>query len=70
MRTKLITMMINALLLALSPELLKTAVDGLLDIIEDAVGKSTSTIDDKIVLPLVAMIRNTFDIPDNDAPTP
>lgn len=73
MKIRLITMMINTLLHALSPELLKTAVDGILDLVETAVEKSPSEIDDKIVLPLVAMIRNTFDIPDNDIlppPTP
>lgn len=70
MRVKLITMMINTLLMALSPELLKTAVDALLDIIENAVAKSPTTIDDKIVLPLVSLIRDTFGIDDNDVPAP
>ena len=66
MRNKLITMLINTLMMALSPELFKTAADALLDTIENAVAQSPTDMDDKIVLPLVGLIRTSFDIPDND----
>ena len=66
MKQILITQLLNVMMAMLSPELLKTAVDKILDIVEDAVAKSPNTVDDTVVLPLVAMIRKTFDIPDND----
>jgi len=66
MKAKIIGMVVGQLLALLSPDLLKNAVDQLLDFIEDRVLGSASPIDDAIVIPLCDMIRKAFDIPDND----
>lgn len=62
----LIGRLVSALIAMLPKDIAKKAVDALLDKIEDAVVASSSPIDDKIVLPLCKLIRNTFDIPDED----
>jgi len=66
MKTQLFTLLIQALLSVLSPELLKKFADMVLDFAEDYVLGTKSTIDDAIVLPICALIRKTFDIPDSD----
>ena len=66
MKAKIIGIVVGQLLELLSPNLLKQAVDQLLDFIEDRVLGSASPIDDAIVIPLCDMIRKAFDIPDND----
>jgi hypothetical protein len=52
----------------LTPENLKLFVDAGLDAIENFVEKSETDVDNKIILPMCKLIRNTFDIPDNDEP--
>ena len=66
MKNKFLLWLVEQLLKMLSPELLKEAIDGLLDFIEDKVADSETVIDDKLVLPIVAMIREAFNIPDED----
>lgn len=66
MKTQLISMLVSALLSMLSPELLKKFADMVLDYAETYVLGTASTLDDRIVLPICNMIRQTFDIPDND----
>ena len=50
----------------MSPEILKKGLDGLLDTIEEAVGKTENTVDDIVVLGICQQIRRAFDVPDND----
>ena len=69
MKTKILTMLLEYLLSALTPELMRKAIDQLLDIAEQAAADSENKVDDAIVLPLCAMIRESFDIPDNDKKT-
>jgi hypothetical protein len=66
MKAKIIGMVVGQLLALLSPDLLKDAVDQFLDFIEDRVLGSASPIDDAIVIPICTMIREAFDIPDDD----
>ena len=66
MGKKVLGQLIPALLGLLKPELLKKAADALLDVIEDSVEKSSTKVDDMLILPLCKMMRNTFDIPDED----
>ncbi len=66
MQSKMIGMLVQVLLSALTPELLKNFADMALDFVEDKVLGSKSKIDDMTVLPICKMIRMTFDIPDND----
>jgi hypothetical protein len=66
MKEYLIKQLVSMLLTMLSPDTMKKAVDGVLDIVEDAVAKSETTVDDAIVLPLCQTVRSAFNIPDND----
>jgi hypothetical protein len=62
-----IQQLISALLIKLDEKTIKTGMDALLDIIEDAVVNSNTPMDDAIVLPLCNQIRQAFDVPDNDS---
>ena len=62
----IIQQMVSLLLGMVSDDLIKKGIDKLLDIIEEAVEKSETDYDNIIVLPLCKLIRNTFDVPDND----
>jgi len=66
MKEKLIGMLITTLLSMFSDDLLKKFADMALDFVENYVLGSASTLDDKIVLPICRMIRETFDTPDED----
>lgn len=66
MKSQLISMLVSILMRVLDETLLKQFADMTLDFIENAVLGSKSKIDDALVLPVCAMIRRTFDIPDND----
>ena len=50
----------------LSPENIIKYGDKLFDFVEDAVASSETTIDDKMVLPLITALRQALNIPDND----
>lgn len=67
MKTKLVEMLLSALLSMLSPALLVEFVDMGLDWIEDKVKDTSNDLDDKLVLPLCNTIRTAFNIPDDDA---
>lgn len=69
MKAYLISKLIQALLAEMSkhaPHLIKGVADKILDYIEDKVVGSASEADDAIVLPICKMIRESFDIPDED----
>ena len=65
-KQKLITMLIEMILRMLTPELLKTFADTILDFVEDKIISSDNTYDDRFILPICKLIRLTFDIDDND----
>ncbi len=50
----------------LTPTMLRTVADMLLDFVEDKVIGSANDMDDAIILPACDLIRATFNIPDND----
>jgi hypothetical protein len=66
MKAKLITALIGMILKMLTPDLLKSFADMVLDFVEDKVEGSASTVDDAIVLPMCSMVRSAFNIPDDD----
>ena len=66
MKERLFQMLVSALIELLDEEMLRTFVDIVLDWAEDAARDSTTTVDDRIVLPLCGTIRRVFGIPDND----
>ena len=66
MKAQILTALIGVLFKILTPELLTKFVDTMLDWIEDYVIGSASTVDDRLVLPICALVRKTFDVPDDD----
>ena len=62
MRGKLIEMAIGMFIRMLTPDLLKQFVGMVLDFIEQSVKGTASEVDDKLVLPLVDILRQTFEI--------
>lgn len=64
MSKHLLEMLINILMRILTPELLMTFADMTLDFVEEYVEGSKSTVDDKLVLPLCKLIRETYGIID------
>lgn len=66
MKKATIETLVTVLLSLLSPVALKTLADSILDMIEDAIKDSGTDIDDIIVNPLIKIIREAFDIMDND----
>lgn len=63
LKVKMISTLIGVLLSFLTPELLKRVVNMLLDEIEKIVKDSANTVDDIAILPIVDLIRRTFDVP-------
>lgn len=65
-KSTILETLLNSLLCAVPPEITKGFIDSGLDIIENYIATSKTKMDDMIVLPLIAMIRVSFNIPDND----
>lgn len=63
---KILLNIFGLLISNLPVEVVKRATDAFLDIVEDAVKKTENKIDDSFVLPICALIRKAFDVPDND----
>jgi len=69
MQAFLISQLLQVLMKELSkhaPDLLRKFMDAILDWLEEHVLGTASEADDAIVLPICNMIRDTFNIPDND----
>ena len=66
MKEMILGQLIKILLGMLNEEMLKKFADLVIDFAENYVIESDSKIDDKLILPLLSMIRTSFDIPDND----
>jgi len=65
MKAQLLAALMTALFKLLSPENMKAFVDAGLDAIEDYIASTPNKVDDRL-LPLIGVIRKTFNIPDND----
>ncbi len=66
MKGKMIVWLLGMVVERLEAADLKKWVDMALDMIEDKVAATPNKYDDLIVLPIIAICRKTFDIPDND----
>lgn len=70
MKASILAALLNIFVKTLESEkaddVLRNFVDMILDFIENKVEGSASTVDDRLVLPVVGLIRRTFDVPDND----
>ena len=60
------TLLINVLTVAMQALATKDAQDELLDFVEELVARSPTTIDDRVLLPLIDAYRAVADIPDGD----
>lgn len=69
MKAYLISQLIRVLMAELAkhaPAIMKNFADAILDWVENQVLGSASEIDDKLILPICAMIREAYDIEDDD----
>ena len=66
MQAMLVNAFVQTLLLMLDGPTVKRGLDALLDVVEEAVEKSETPVDNAIVLPLIAKLRRELDVPDND----
>jgi len=69
MKAYLISQLIRVLMAELAkhaPALMMGFADSVLDWVESYVLGSASDLDDKLILPICAMIRESYDIPDDD----
>ena len=64
--TAIIPLILEGLLKVLAPEKLTAVADKALDWCELAIAKSTTDLDDTLVVPLIGIVREAFHIPDND----
>lgn len=64
--TAIINAMLPTLMALIPDDIMQTALDKLLDAVEDAIAKSETKVDDALVLPLLAALRQKLDVPDND----
>ena len=66
MKAQLMAMLVGVIMKLFTPELLRTFLDLVLDFIEDKVEGTKSTVDDRLVLPICDMIRQAYNVPDDD----
>ena len=64
--TAIVNAMLPTLMALIPDDIMQTALDALLDSIEDAIAKSTTPVDDAVILPIIAALRAKFQIADND----
>lgn len=65
--TQIINLLMPTLLALIPDDIMKTALDKLIDSIEDAIAKSPTKVDDALVLPILSALRVKLQVPDNDA---
>jgi hypothetical protein len=66
MKEKIIMMIAAMIIERLDGEALRKWADMGLDMLEDAIENSESTVDDKLAMPVIKAIREGFQIADND----
>lgn len=64
--TAIVNAMLPTLMALIPDDIMQTALDKLLDAVEDAIAKSETKVDDALVLPLLAALRQKLGVPDND----
>ena len=64
--TALINVLLPTLMSLIPDDIMQSALDKLLDSIEDAIAKSPTAVDDALVLPVIVALRQKLAIPDND----
>ena len=64
--TQIVNLLVPSLLALVPDDIMQRGLDALLDSIEDAIAKSTTPVDDAVILPIIAALRAKFQIADND----
>ena len=64
--TRTLSAITSALMGLFDSAQLKSFADLTLDMLEDCIAKSTTTLDDRFAIPVLRAFRVSFDIPDND----
>lgn len=62
----IVKLLVGILLPKLDDATIKKGLDAFFDTIENAVEKSSTTLDDVTVLPLIKVLRKSLNVPDND----
>ena len=65
--TAIVNAMLPTLMALIPDDIMKIALDKLIDSIEDAIVQSETRIDDALVLPILSALRVKLQVPDNDA---
>jgi hypothetical protein len=68
LKKRLLHLIIDQLIDRLTPEMLRSIVDYLLDQAEDLIASTETQADDRFLMPIISMAREVFHVPDNDAP--
>lgn len=64
--TAIINVLLPTLMSLIPDDIMQSALDKLLDSIEEAIAKSPTAVDDALVLPVIVALRQKLAIPDND----
>ena len=64
--TAIINVLLPTLMSLIPDDTMQSALDKLLDSIEEAIAKSPTAVDDALVLPVIVALRQKLAIPDND----
>lgn len=64
--TQIVTLLVPTLLALVPDDIMQRGLDALLDVVEDAIAKSSTPMDDAVVLPIIVALRAKFKIADND----
>lgn len=64
--TQIINLLMPTLLALIPDDIMKVALDKLIDSVEDAIAKSPTKVDDALVLPILSALRVKLQVPDND----
>ena len=64
--TQIVNLLVPSLLALVTDDIMLQGLDALLDVVEDAIAKSSTPMDDAVVLPIIVALRAKFKIADND----
>jgi len=66
MKEKILMMLAGMLVEKLDPAMLRRWADFGIDMLEDQIAKTETTLDDKLAMPVIRAVREAFAIEDND----
>ena len=66
MKKTMILWMVGEMLARLKPAMIKQWIDQGLDMLENKIAESPTTVDDTVVLPVIGVLRDALNVPDND----